>query len=309
VTSKLYNSDLDLEGLVFDIQRFSLHDGGGIRTLVFMKGCPLRCEWCSNPESQSSKPEVMFFEERCIGCGECIEACPFDTQEEIWPIDTDVCIGCGKCVEHCYSEAKQMVGTWYSVKDVLDIILKDRVFYEESGGGVTVGGGEPTNQPRFVAALLEACRSEGIHTAVETCGYAVWETMEKVLDHVDLLLFDIKHMDPKLHKEKTGVTNQRILDNARRAARKVKKMIVRLPFIPGFNDSDENLHGLGRFIRDELDGVERLDLLPYHSTGESKNRRRGKEYPFHPGKEQAREDIDRGKSILQSYGLKVKIGG
>lgn len=298
------------EGFIFDIQRFSLHDGGGIRTLVFMKGCPLRCEWCSNPESQSSHPQLMFYKELCIGCGECLGVCKFGAMGSgIWDVDHEKCVGCGACVEHCYAEAKRIVGKQYSVDEVLNIILKDRVFYNVSGGGVTVGGGEPTNQPGFVSELLASCQAEGIHTALETCGYARWETFKKVLDHTDLLLMDIKHMDPVVHKEKTGVDNALILDNAVQADAAVSSMRVRLPYIPGFNDSEENLHALGKFVSEKLKHTDRIDVLPYHSTGESKADRIGGEYPFQEGTEQTKADIDRAKTILRSYGITVKVGG
>jgi pyruvate formate lyase activating enzyme len=300
----------EIEGFIFDIQRFSLHDGGGIRTLVFMKGCPLRCEWCSNPESQTSKPQLIFYKELCIGCGECLGVCKFGaTGKSIWDVDLEKCVGCGACVEKCFSGAKRIVGRQYTVGEVLDIILKDEVFYEVSGGGVTIGGGEPANQPRFVSELLRASREKGIHTAIETCGYARWETFKTILDYTDLLLMDIKHMDPDLHKEKTGVDNALILENAKKACKTVKKMRIRLPFIPGYNDTDENLHALARFAAEELPDVERLDLLPYHSTGASKAARIGAEYPFHEETEQTKQDIERAKKIIRSYGVTVKVGG
>lgn len=300
----------DIEGIIFDIQRFSLHDGGGIRTLVFMKGCPLRCEWCSNPESQSAKPQLMFFKDLCIGCGECLGVCKYGAMGEgTWDVDHSKCIGCGACVEKCYSGAKRIVGKRYTAAEVMEIIRKDAVFYETSGGGVTVGGGEPSSQPRFVAELLKNCRAEGIHTALETCGYAVWDVFTAILKHTDLLLYDIKHMDPERHKEKTGVSNDLILENAKKACTVVPRMRIRLPFIPGFNDGEDNLHALSRFIVSELKTVDRIDLLPYHSTGESKAMRIGADYPFHEPKEQTRQDIDKAKEIITSYGITVKIGG
>jgi pyruvate formate lyase activating enzyme len=296
-------------GLIFDIQRFALHDGYGIRTLVFMKGCPLRCEWCSNPESQSTETEIMFFEEKCINCGACIEACPHGLElKENWPI-LGSCDGCGACVDVCYAEARKLVGKWYSVDDVLDIVLRDRVFYEESKGGVTVGGGEPTMQASFVADLLEQCRANDLHTAIETCMFTSWNTFDKILTHTDLLLCDIKHMDDKTHKGRTGMGNKIILENAVKASKVVKDMIIRLPLIPGFNNGSDNIHALGAFIRNKLVKVKRVDILPYHTIGSSKAKHLGQEYLMAEGPLLTTEEINTAKIILQSYGLDVKIGG
>jgi pyruvate formate lyase activating enzyme len=304
------NADLGIQGTIFDIQRFSLHDGPGIRTLVFMKGCPLRCEWCSNPESQKSRPELMFFEEKCIHCGACVEICPHAEVLKVqWPMAPEVCAGCGRCVGVCHAEARVIVGRTATVGEILEVIRRDRVFYEESHGGVTVGGGEPTLQAEFVAALLRRCRAEGLHTAIETCGYAPWARFRQVLEYVDLLQMDIKHMSSEEHRRKTGAGNEQILDNARKASRMVPEMVVRLPLIPEFNNDPPALHALGAFVRDELPGVRRLDLLPYHSTGQSKNTRLGREYALSGLAVLTREQIDDARAILESYGLSVRLGG
>jgi pyruvate formate lyase activating enzyme len=298
------------EGVVFDIQRFAIHDGYGIRTLVFMKGCPLRCAWCSNPESQKTTAEIMFHGEKCIECGCCIEACPFgELLRENWPVDNEQCYGCGSCVDVCYAGARQLVGKWMSVQEVLQIVEKDRVFYRQSGGGVTVGGGEPTMQAGFVSELLSKCRAAGIHTALETCGYASWNRFSSVLEYTDLLLFDLKHMDTELHRQRTGVGNEVIIENAVRAAEVVKEMIVRLPLIPDFNDSTDHVHELGRFIQQKLPRVKRVDLLPYHSMGASKMKKLGRTYSLDALRTPTESEIGRTVEILRSFDLEVMTGG
>ena len=303
-------ADTAVAGLIFDLQRFSLHDGPGIRTLVFMKGCPLTCAWCSNPESQQTRPEVMYYKDKCIECFSCITACPnSEVLRQKWPLVLDECEGCGSCVTACYAEARQLIGRQVTVDEVLETVLRDVVFYEESGGGVTVGGGEPTLQADFVSRFLEQCREHSLHTAIETCGFTSWEIFSRVLQHVDLLLLDIKHMDPDRHKAQTGVGNEQILENARRAAAGGQDIIIRLPLIPGFNDGIDNLIQLGEFIRDELYPVRRIDILPYHSTGESKSTRLGKAYGLNDASLQSPEEISDVQEILQAYNLDVKIGG
>jgi len=308
--AKKNNIDLKTDGMIFDIQRFSLHDGPGIRTLVFMKGCLLRCQWCSNPESQSFDPEIFFYEDKCIGCGECVKVCPFgETLRENWPVDRAECSGCGCCVSVCYAQARTLVGRSVGVKDVLGVVLRDRVFYEESGGGVTVGGGEPLEQPDFVAALLQSCRDEDVHTAIETCGLAHREVLEKVLQHTDLLLFDLKHMNTETHKRYTGAGNECILENAKNASKIAKEMIVRLPLIPNVNSSQENIEDLAQFITASLRRVRKVDVLPYHTMGASKIMRLGKKYPMNDFEPLKKTEIERAKAILESYGLEVKVGG
>ena len=274
-----------------------------------MKGCPLKCAWCSNPESQKARPEIMFYREKCIGCEACLGVCPNAALlKAAFPRTPETCLGCGRCVEVCFAEARHLVGRRVTVAEVLQIITSDRVFYEQSGGGVTVGGGEPTLQAGFVFELLAACRREALHTALETCGYAPWRNMQKVLHHVDQLLFDIKHLDPVRHRELTGVDNARILENARRASRQVGEMVVRFPLIPGCNNDEGNLHALGRFVKEELRRVNRLDLLPYHSTGESKSVRLFRDYPLTGRTPLEKEEALRAQEILRSYGLDVHVG-
>ena len=274
-----------------------------------MKGCPLACAWCSNPESQKTRPEIMFFREKCLSCGACLEVCPNrELLKATFPRSPEACGGCGKCVEACYAEARHLVGRRVSVSEVLKIIASDRVFYEQSGGGVTVGGGEPTLQAGFVSELLASCRRAGLHTALETCGFTPWRNLQRVLRHVDQLLFDLKHLDPVRHRELTGVDNARILDNARRAVSRVGEMVVRLPLIPGCNDDEDHLHALGRFVKEELPAVRRIDILPYHSTGESKSVRLFRDYPLAGLHTQSKSEVLRAETILRSYGLEAHAG-
>ncbi|MDH4267107.1 MAG: glycyl-radical enzyme activating protein [Deltaproteobacteria bacterium] len=261
-------------GVVFDIQRYSIHDGPGIRTTVFFKGCPLRCDWCQNPESQSAKPEIFFDRSRCSRCGECVAICPEKASSlsgESLRLDRRICRGCGKCADLCPHEARKLVGRYMTVDEVMHPILKDIKFYENSGGGVTLSGGEPTAQIHFALALLRRCQELGLHTALETCGYASWTQLEKLLAYTDLFLYDIKHLQEAKHLEGTGKNNFRIIDNAIRIA-KVRPMIVRVPLIPHFNDSPEEIRAIARFGHKELGSIG-VDLLPYNRLGEGKYER------------------------------------
>jgi pyruvate formate lyase activating enzyme len=299
-----------VKGLIFDIQKFSLHDGHGIRTLVFMKGCPLRCSWCSNPESQKRAPEILFFEENCISCKACLAACPEgEVIENYWPTDRDVCTGCGACVDVCYSESRTLVGENKSVTEILEKILQDKVFYDVSGGGVTIGGGEPTMQADFVSSVLKECRHNGIHTALETCGHTDWKNLAKILEQTQLLLFDLKHMDSQIHRQHTGVTNDLILMNAKRSMSKVEEMVIRLPLIKNVNDSHDNIKQLGLFIQNELPKVSRVDVLPYHSTGESKCKRLGTQYPLTGLEPFTSDEVSKVTNLLADFDLEVVVGG
>ena len=259
------------KGVIFNIQRYSIHDGPGIRTTVFFKGCSLRCFWCQNPESQAMLPQIFLYHDRCSLCGKCVEVCPTGAShliENYSEIDRDKCIICGKCVQACPKEARKLVGQYYTVDDVVKEIMRDIKYYENSGGGVTLSGGEPLLQPLFVHALLSKCKSKGLHTAIETAGDVPWNSFETLLDLVDLVLFDIKIIDDSRHITGTGISNARILENAKLVSRR-KPVIIRMPLIPGFNDSKEAVIALTRFVKTEL-GHLPIELLTYNKMGESK---------------------------------------
>jgi pyruvate formate lyase activating enzyme len=298
-------------GIIFDIKKFSIHDGPGIRTTVFFKGCPLNCSWCHNPESQGAEPELMVRETRCIRCGTCVVVCTHGALS--WNGDRVIrdphkCTLCGACVETCFAEAREMVGRLMAVEEVLAEIERDVPFYDQSGGGVTFSGGEPLNQPRFLGSLLAACHEREIHTALDTCGYARWELLDHLRRDVDLFLYDLKLMDDAGHRQFTGVPNGLILENLRRLAAHGHRIIVRVPLIPGVNDQAENLHRLGSFVAG-LPGVTRVDLLPYHHTASVKYGRLNRDYDLAALCPPSKEDVARAQRVLEEYGLEVKTGG
>ena len=259
------------KGVIFNIQRYSIHDGPGIRTTVFLKGCPLSCFWCQNPESQTKKPEIFLDKSKCILCGRCVAICPTGATsllEESSAIDRSICIGCGKCAEVCPNETRRVIGKFMTVDEVVSEALRDTKFYENSGGGITLSGGDPLAQPNFALSIMQRCKNEGLHVTLDTCGYAPWTTMEKLLKYVDLVLFDIKVMDAAKHHEAIGKNNRVILMNAKRVA-KLKPMRVRIPVIAGFNDSLEEVRKIAHFTKNEL-GLVDIDLLPYNKMGEVK---------------------------------------
>ena len=265
-----------MEGVTFNVQRFSTGDGPGIRTTVFMKGCPLRCAWCHNPEGLRPDPELMWHDARCIAHKACLSAClkaALSLLTEGMRIDRRACDVCGKCVDACPAAAFEVVGKRWSAAALLAEIDKDRVFYETSGGGVTLSGGEPMQQWEFCAELLGLCKAAGIPAALDTCGVAARERYEAVLPLVDMVMLDLKIMDDERHRAATGVSNTIILENARRIAAAGKILWVRTPVVPGFTDDEANITALGLFIRDELKTVERWDLLAYMNLGKPKYHR------------------------------------
>lgn len=273
----------DLVGQVFNIQRFSTHDGPGIRTTVFLKGCPLRCFWCQNPESQSLQPVLMFREDKCTTCGRCIEACPNEAVsivDDRLEIDRELCQACGACAEPgaCLAGTRKIEGKSMTVNEVMKQVVSDYSIYQNSGGGITVSGGDCEAQPEFTAELLKAAHKELINTCVEISGAFRWETVKMITDHADYILYDLKCMDDKRHKEGTGVSNKHILENAKNLVGENKRIQFRTPLIPGFNDSPEDIEATARFIRDELGlaPADHLELLAYNNLGEDKYLRLGK---------------------------------
>ena len=259
-------------GFITNIQRFSIHDGPGIRTTVFLKGCNLRCYWCHNPETLDIRPQLQLFLDRCIGCGECFERCPqgghivVDGRREF---HRDRCIGCGTCADTCYAQALVLVGEEKTVEEVVDVVLRDRPFYETSNGGVTLSGGEPLMQLDFSVAILERCREEGLHTAIETAANYAWSRVAAILSVTDLVMMDIKLIDPERHREATGVSNTRILENALRLGEQPQPLIVRTPIVPGVNDRAEDVAAIAEFVSG-LPNLLYYELLPFHPLARGK---------------------------------------
>jgi pyruvate formate lyase activating enzyme len=298
-------------GLIFNIQKYSVHDGPGIRTTVFLKGCPLCCVWCHNPESISPRREVVRLEGRCALCGECRQACPLAahaTEEKALPARNPDCTFCEACVEACPTGARQVVGREMSVVQVMEEILRDRIFYEESAGGVTFSGGEPLMQPDFLLALLEACRAQALHTAVDTCGFGCSQHLLAVGRLSSLMLYDLKFMDEERHRHYCGVSNRPILENLRTLAPLHGHIWIRVPVIPGVNDDGANLEGIARFAAG-LQGVRQVNLLPYHRTGVEKFRRLGKSPPLTGLDQPSQEQLRKALRLFEGFGLTVRLGG
>jgi pyruvate formate lyase activating enzyme len=276
-------SDIPAEeptGTVFNIMRFSVQDGPGIRTTVFLKGCPLQCAWCHNPEALDIAPGLLLRPERCIACGDCMDACPRHAivkREGKYETSAELCSRCGTCADACSADAREIVGRPMAVDEVLREIERDAPFYRESGGGVTFSGGEPLLQHRFLVRLLHSCAARGFHTAVDTAGYASPDVLFRVAQLTDLFLYDLKSVDEEIHRRFTGVSGALIRGNLERLASWGKKVVIRMPIVPGVNDSRLNIEAAGRFIA-SLGNVLRIQLLPYHTIGVDKYARMGIPY-------------------------------
>lgn len=300
-----------MTGTVFNIQRFSVNDGPGIRTTVFLKGCPLRCKWCHNPESISPDPELVLKGERCIRCGECFDLCKNHAVQRVDGAYTTIresCIACGDCVEGCNAEGREIAGKIMAAAEVMAEVLKDRIFYDHSRGGVSFSGGEPLLQHEFLCELLESSKTQGLHTVVDTTGMTTPAILSRVSANVDLFLYDLKSLDDKKHREFTGVSNEQILGNLKMLADLRKDVIVRVPVIPGFNDDPEDVKALGSFVA-TLGNVTEIHLLPYHTTGIEKLRRLGKENEMPPTQPPTADDLSIMFKELRTYVPTVTIGG
>ncbi len=296
-----------MTGILFDIRRYSIHDGPGIRTAVFFKGCPLQCAWCHNPEGISFTPELIFRRARCVLCDDCLDVCPNQAirrQDDAILVDRSICKASGNCAVACPAEALEIVGREMTVEQVLAEIERDRTFYEQSGGGVTFTGGEPLAQPRFLLDLLSACRTRGLHTALDTSGYAPWPVLDEIRPFVDLFLYDLKLMDDTRHREWADVSNVDILSNLRRLAELGHEILIRIPVIPGINDDEENLRAAGSFLA-TLSQVPHVELLAYHNIAEGKYAGLGWKYALPEIHSPTPERLEEIRFFLRGYALNI----
>jgi len=300
-----------MTGIVFSIERYSIEDGPGIRTVLFLKGCPLHCLWCSNPESQSYAPEILYYANKCVSCGRCVQHCP---QGAIRPDATyglvtnpDLCTICGECAELCYYNARELSGKEMSIDQVMEVILRDKMFYEKSNGGITISGGEPLVQAHFVHELIRSCKAENIHTAIETTLYADENIVAQALGDVDLVFVDVKHMDTEKHFQFTGVYNDRILRNILFLDDMEKNFIIRIPFIPGFNDDLTTQKKIYKWAS-TLKHLKWIEILPYHRLGMGKYQALGREYPMGQTPPLKKQDLHNLQDVGSELGVDVRIG-
>jgi len=301
----------DVSGLIFDIKKLAVHDGPGIRTTIFFKGCPLRCKWCHNPESILPQPELILFETKCIGCGECVSICAQHAhairEDGSRLFDRSVCLSCGDCARVCYAEALVMEGRVVTLEDVMTALRKDMPFYESSEGGITLSGGEPLAQADFALALLKQCKREDLHCVLDTSGYGPWHDFEKCIQFVDLILYDIKHMDPNMHRRYTGVSNDLILENLAKAGKAGVPLEIRMPIIAGINDDREQITEAARFLSG-ISGIRRIQLLPYHRLGEAKYTRLGRPYGMGKREPLSDDQMEEVADRFRSNGTEVRVG-
>lgn len=298
--------------LVFDIRRYSINDGPGIRITIFMKGCPLKCAWCHNPESQSPQVQKLYTASKCIGAQDCIEVCPEDaltlTPDGIIT-DYEACNLCGLCAQACPTKAIEMSGKLYNKKELIEIIERERIHLEQSGGGVTFSGGEPLMHRDFLIEMLNECKRKGLHTAVDTCGFTSGETILKVAKHTDLFLYDLKLMDPVQHKKWTGVDNRSILQNLTMLAKIGTKINIRIPLIKNVNTNKNELTSMAQFISNLPGEIPAVNLLPYHNIASGKYKKLEVEYIQGNMKEPSEKDLQKAVQIFSQLGIETEIGG
>lgn len=302
-----------VHGTIYKIDRFATHDGKGIRTLIFLKGCPLKCIWCSSPESQKPTPELLFIEEKCINCLQCVDSCihgAISINNGKMEFDRALCQNCGKCAVNCPTGARSMLGQYYAVEEVIEIIERDSVLHNRSGGGVTVSGGEPLAQVEFTLELLQESKRRNINTAMETSGYGEWNSFEEILHYVDQLFFDLKGIDPVKHEKNTGYPNDIILHNLERVVQMVPKikfeLTIRLPIVPGYNDSYEEVSTEAKFLHN-LNVLLTVELLPYHRYGISKYRHLGRIKEIKEIALPTENHLRKLQKILESYSIPCSI--
>lgn len=305
---------IERKAKIFNVQKYNMHDGPGVRTLVFFQGCPLRCEWCSNPEGQYKSHQVLFKQDQCINCGACVSVCPVGLHKVDAAgnhfVDRNIeCVGCRKCEDICMNNALAIVGETKTIAELVDIVEEDRPFYETSGGGVTLGGGEVLAQPEAAASLLQACKQRGINTAIETCGYARPEVIEKVAPFVDLFLYDVKHMNSERHREITGVRNEMILQNLIWLLENRYNVKIRMPMLKGVNDGEEEILQLVEMLKpyQDLKNFKGVDLLPYHKMGVNKYTQLGWEYPVEGDPKLSNEELERIEQAISKYNFPVSV--
>ena len=312
---EVQNENIERKAVIFNVQKYNTFDGPGVRTLIFFQGCPLRCKWCANPEGLERRFRVMFKSDVCVDCGRCVSVCPKGIHKISastgghWIDRSRQCIGCRACESACLARALSIIGEEKTISELLDIVMEDKDFYMMSGGGVTLGGGEVTGQPEAAASLLDACKRNGIGTAIETCGYVKPESLKMMAPFVDLFLFDLKHIDSQRHYEWTGVRNELIIENVKWLLGNNKNVKIRMPLLKGVNDRREDIEGIVTLLApyQDYDNFKGIDLLPYHKMGVNKYKQLGMEYQIEGDPSLLAEDLDRIEKWISEYALPVAV--